>query len=208
MLVHLTLERVKLIFETITTFLTSLAILLGGGWAFYRYVVLESPESQLALEELKKLCDARGALDIRIKPSNLDNRAAGVLSGIVEMKSVGTRPVEIDFTKEAPLIFSEVVFIDTGGYQLKFVRKAFFQDAGHESPPGITKYLILPGRTFEAPYIERFQAGQFYMVTFRGGEMKIVADSSERKEECKTFEPDPKENQWRWHAHAILRVPQ
>jgi hypothetical protein len=186
--------------EVVKNILEALAILAAGVWALFHFFILESPSAQIELEDFKRICADKGALDIEILQQASADK--GVLRGVIKLKNVGKREVPLDLTKYKPIQFSPVRFNDDGRYSLTSGPDANFTLAIPGFPPDIlTEFFILPGRTLRLPFIEKLPSDTWYMVSFNGGMRNIQTDNPK----CVEFEP--KGGPTIWHAESIVKVP-
>jgi hypothetical protein len=170
------LEQAKAFSEIANKTAITLAVLVGGAWTFYKFVIQDSPTAQLAAAQVARICSERGSLDLKI---DLDQRA-DVLLGRVEAKNIGTRQVKLDI--EHPPIRVEHFMVDSDG-TLKTLGKLNAEitilfpereiDAKDQS---LRIASILPGRTFEMPFVLPIKPAGLYLVRFEGGPRSIEPD--------------------------------
>ena len=206
------MQRTKEWADLAKSLLTSLAILIGGGWALYTFVLTERPQALVDIEILKEHCLERGSLDIKI----IDNKKSypqlkGAIFGAVEIKNVGTRPVLLDISQRPPIRISTVEF-DEGVIKQKTILKAFDLEffrapseisvaAGQMSGlQPIDKISILPGRTVSESFVAKVTSSGWYMIDFWGGPRDIGADD----ETCRKYRESGKN--FVWEATSIFLV--
>lgn len=192
------LVLVGMVVDLVNKTALTLAILVGGGWAYYKYVLTESPSAQLALAEIKRICSERGSLDIKIEASSRNR----ILSGKIFVKNIGTRTVELDMRNVAsPLTVAKIDL--TSDNALKISKSASVKmpfSVEKEEAQSVTIFSVLPGRTLELPFVTRTAEPGSYLISFIGGPRDTVPTD----EVCRTVTQN--EVGADWAASAIHEV--
>ena len=175
----------------------ALAILVGGGWTFWKYVVAESPTAQLEFDRVKRICAERGSLDIQINPTSVGQ----LIIGKVIVKNIGTREVILDMQKEPPIRVGELVLSANGDFRTSNVIKTGFPYITDADPNfSLTVFSILPGRTLELPFSVSVPRQGTYAISFAGGPRSVLPDE-------KVCGNDQKQElSYGWAAAAIQQV--
>jgi hypothetical protein len=196
----------------VQSLLTSLAILVGGGWAVYTFWWTQSPQALVDIETLKDRCLRKGSLDIKI----VDNiksypQLKDTIVGAVEFKNVGTRPVLLDLANDHPIRISKVEFTDNGTIAHQTISQVvdleFYRAPSVNSTPlpaeAESKISILPGRTVSEPFVAKVKSNGWYMIDFWGGKRDIETTDAT----CSKSLTDAKElPEFAWEATAIVLV--
>jgi hypothetical protein len=191
------LERLGQVIEVLNKVIVSLAILVGGGWALYKYVIMESPTAQVAVAELKRICSERGSLDIKMET----NTKRKMIVGRVVVKNIGTREVDLDMQNvPSPLTVAKLDSSDIG--KLTSSRSLTLTVPFTVGQNGVEKldiFYILPGRTLELPFITPALDTGAYLISFVGGPRETIPDD----EVCKNLPTPTREKPAYWAAAAI-----
>lgn len=190
------LERVKIVCETIQSLAVSVAVLVGGSWALYKYVILESPTGQVALDELKRICASRGSLDIKIEATDETLQ----LFGKVLIKNIGTRVVALDMREDSPITVSQLAFPEPGKIEAAttFLVKFPYQ-FGQAPIAGLDFFSILPGRTVELHFATAVKNPGAYLISFMGGRRNVDPD----EEICRKSSSGAEHQDLVWAATSI-----
>jgi hypothetical protein len=176
--------------------IVSLAIVVGGGWALYKFEISESPTAQLDLDRIKRICAERGSLDIRIDATHKGK----ILFGKVVVKNIGTREVSLDMRQEAPIYVAELNFTSDGDTKASNIIKAGFPYVFEGHPDHrLTFFSILPGRTTELHFATSLAHSGTYLISFNGGPRHVSPDAAV----CGTTLDN---NEYVWGASAIQQI--
>jgi hypothetical protein len=152
------------------------ALLVGGGWAIYKFALTESPSAQLELAQLKRLCAERGSLDIKLEASSARN----VLHGTVIIKNIGTRGVELHFEPSVrPISVARIEFSpDAEPTPAEFITSDFPYVLDDNKLGTWSDISILPGRTNDLHFVVPISRPGYYLISFRGGKRLTAPDVS------------------------------
>lgn len=170
------LETAGQVFEILNKVIVSCAVLVGGGWAFYKYVIFESPTAQVAVAELKRYCSERGSLDIKIEADTKNS----TLIGKVIVKNIGTRLVDLhtsDPSIDSPLTMAKIEASENGELKYSKITRITIPFTIYDnSVQPLTDFSVLPGRTLELYFIAPVPEPGAYLISFLGGRRNTIPD--------------------------------
>lgn len=193
--------------------ITSIAIISGGAWAVYIYVNSTSTSAIVGTEVQKARCLAQTALDINIiDNSKLYPGAKGFVIGIVDIKNVGSAPVNLHFDNP-PIRVSKIDFTNDGKVTQQTIHDAIdielyrapsvisITNGASPATQPVSDISVLPGKSIREPFLLKVPSAAFYMIDFWGGERKLWNGDKN----CTIFQRDETKG-YAWEATTIVHV--
>ena len=180
----MTLDKAEQIAKLIKEIMLIVALVIGGIWAYYRFVVLESASAKIAYEKALANSKAFG-MQVAIEASSFAEHGCKVF-GTVSLQNLGSEQVEIDLATSPPVSVSPIA-IDRAGHftKKKSTRHYWIDDTDAQPRP---KAVVVPGRTVTLPFAFDAEKPGLYLMRFaapitfaRSSDRAIVNRWSERK---------------------------
>ncbi|WP_156679596.1 hypothetical protein [Sphingomonas profundi] len=167
--------------------LLAAALLIGGGWAVYRYVVLESNTARQRYEEALAAAKANGfQIDITGASETLGERH--YLSGVVTIRNLGVQTTDL-YLGDAPIRLARLNYSsDRLAGVARPVGQAIVTLEGVPRPA----IRIVPGRSVALPFVFPVRLTGFYAVNF---------EAFARNPRTPPTQPGD-----RWSSRAIVRM--
>lgn len=173
------------------------AILIGGGWTYFKYFSSESPEAQLRRSEQLKRCLAQGLLDFSITA----HASPDAIIGSVVAKNGGDRAETLRMG-EKPVRLTRYLPVAGGFAFASELLVDFPRPAGAGRKVPITVFRVLPGRSAALNFISPNLGPGVYVITFEGGSSDTAVADPDCPVHDKITEP------MGWFAATTLEVPE
>lgn len=172
-------ERFNRIATGVQALVVAVAVVVGGGWALYRFESLEEIERARAeLEQVRRELRERGVLNLTLRVATLDATGdrARLVRVEVGVENVGDRSELIEWAKSG-LSISRVAIAE--GALPAYEAVALF---GYGSPyDGALSSTVLPGQTRTFEFLAALEAGGVHQFRFVAAASPAEAEESLRE---------------------------
>jgi hypothetical protein len=156
---RVTEQKLKVVKEA----LLILALVVGGIWAIYRFVVLESASAKL---EYEKALSTSKAFGIQVQLETTSFVAGSCkLFGNIKLQNVGTMLVVVQIDKAPPIAVAAVKMASDGHFVDLASQKTFWIDDTDRHPA--KNVSVVPGRTVTLPFAAEVDEPGLYMLRFK-----------------------------------------
>ena len=158
------------------------ALVVGGAWAVYRFVVLESASARLNYEKQLSASKAFG-IQVDIDASSFTDGSCNVF-GNIKLQNVGSLLTVVELNRRPPIAVSRVRVSEDGHSVDTASQRLFWIDDTDQRPAGNAS--VVPGRTVSLPFAASVDEPGLYMlrftapVHFQGGDGKNAKIWNER----------------------------
>ncbi len=179
----MTIEQFATLMNGVQSVLTSLALLVGGGWALYTFsalgqitrsraelqrLELEQRKTEAEIRKLQQEAKVGAVIEISIKLArqSLPNDSSPYVSAVVQIENKGNRNTRLDYGESRkPLMVFAVRFNNDGA--LEYVEQSAYPVPVGRSPNAASpSILVRAGGRETIPFFFRVSSPGLYLVVF------------------------------------------
>jgi hypothetical protein len=138
-------------FKTIKEGIIIIGLVLGGGWAIYRFSEIENSSARVSVE--RAIADSKNfglQFDMNLESFYYKKHEKCIVNGNVFVKNISTNFVILDFSKKAPIVVSEfLINQESSDFRYKYLKEIWLEDDGYRRKKN---FEISPGRSVNIPF--------------------------------------------------------